>query len=271
MGFRCRIEADSVSPDGVRLTTFVVRFPRVLLAELNTHRVFSRNAGSSRAIPVSRRIADVVTHPFIPDLTVRGPGMASNDVVSDDVQREWDRDVRALRDASVSFATKWASRGHKQHVNRYLEPWTWVDVVVSATEWKGFFALRCHPAAQPEMQTIAGMMRDALGLASPTAVPYGGWHLPFVATSEKQSGQYTAQQLRALAVGRLRRVSYHNHDQTSAVEKDLSGYADMVAQDPPHASPFEHVATPTVEGTRYPGNFRGWRQLRHLVLREPGE
>lgn len=268
MGFKCRIEADSIAPTGERLTTFVVRFPRVILAEFNTHRVLSRNASSSRAIPVSRRITEVLTDPFLPALTVKGAGMVSNDTVDDATQREWENDVRELRDTACRFAQKWADRGHKQHVNRYLEPWAWVDVVASGTDWNGFFALRCHKDAQPEFQTIAEMMRDALRTHYPDPVEIGGWHLPF--TSAHDRATEPIERLHALSVGRLRRVSYANHDGTFTPDKDVAGYQALIDAAPAHASPFEHVATPAMNADTVRGNFRGWHQLRHRILREPG-
>ena len=51
MAYHAEVLIDSVNPAGQRLTTFVLRFPRFVLSEFNTHRMFSRNASSSRAIP----------------------------------------------------------------------------------------------------------------------------------------------------------------------------------------------------------------------------
>jgi hypothetical protein len=55
-----KILADSISPDGVRLTTLEVVMPRIVLAEFNTHRMLSRNSASSRAIPIEKMIRMVI-------------------------------------------------------------------------------------------------------------------------------------------------------------------------------------------------------------------
>ena len=42
---------------------------------------------------------------------------------------------------------------HKQIVNRVLEPFTYIDVVVTATDYANWFALRLDKDAQPEKNT----------------------------------------------------------------------------------------------------------------------
>lgn len=262
------VRAHSVSPDGVELATLTVRMPRIVLAEFNTHRVFSRNSASSRAIPVLRRIADVESGPFIPRLTIAGKGMASNDYVDEREQEEWDHDSLVLLGHAAAFARKWAERGHKQHVNRYLEPWSYTEVVVSSTEWEGFFALRCHPNAQPEIREVAETMRAALLASIPEPVPYGGWHLPFVTKDERD--RWGLDYARRVAVGRLARVSYLTHDGRRDPVADVELCDRLRTAEPAHASPFEHVATPSTGAAPCRGNFHGWRQYRHMVCREPG-
>ena len=63
---KAEIIADSLSPQGHRLTTFICVFPRIVLAEFNTHRMLSRNSASSRAIPFNKMLEMVKTNPFIP-------------------------------------------------------------------------------------------------------------------------------------------------------------------------------------------------------------
>ena len=61
-----KIICDSISPDGIRLTTMEVKMHRFILAEMNTHRIFSRNSASSRAIPVKKMLERVKTDPAMP-------------------------------------------------------------------------------------------------------------------------------------------------------------------------------------------------------------
>jgi hypothetical protein len=61
-----KIVADSLSIHGDRLTTLLITFPRFILAEVNTHRMLSKNTSSSRAIPFEKMIQSVEKDPFIP-------------------------------------------------------------------------------------------------------------------------------------------------------------------------------------------------------------
>jgi hypothetical protein len=77
-----KVLADSIyglsSGQTARITTMQVTFPRFILAEINTHRAFSRNSASSRAIPTEKIIEQVVTNPFIPETfnrRVKGMGV----------------------------------------------------------------------------------------------------------------------------------------------------------------------------------------------------
>ena len=49
-----------------RITTFELTFPRFILSEFNTHRVFSRNSASSRAIPAKKQIGAILKGGFVP-------------------------------------------------------------------------------------------------------------------------------------------------------------------------------------------------------------
>ncbi|WP_284252433.1 hypothetical protein, partial [Litorihabitans aurantiacus] len=131
--------ADSVSPAGVRLSTMVVTVPRSALAELNTHRVFSRNSSSSRAVPIQRMIDYVATTPYVPRaFSLHKPGMNAHEFVEPGSER-WDEVLRWWLD-SADQALERAREGialglHKQDVNRILEPYLMHTVVVSSTDW----------------------------------------------------------------------------------------------------------------------------------------
>jgi thymidylate synthase ThyX len=63
-----KIIADSISESeyGDRITTFELEYPRFIHGELMTHRLFSRNAASSRAIPINKMMDQVLTAPAMP-------------------------------------------------------------------------------------------------------------------------------------------------------------------------------------------------------------
>ncbi|HVA38378.1 MAG TPA: FAD-dependent thymidylate synthase [Candidatus Dormibacteraeota bacterium] len=261
MGFSARVLLDSVSPLGVRLTTMEVVFPRFVLAEFNTHRVFSRNSASSRAIPTAKLIERVLNDPVIPVEWGRNqPGMSASEVLSAAEESEALRRWLAARDAAVEHARRLAElKVHKQVLNRILEPFLWHTVIVSATEWENFFELRCAPNAQPEIREAALRMREALRSSAPRALGAGEWHLPLVLDDERS---LEAEQLKRVSAARCARVSYLTHDGGRDLQKDLALY-ERLASDR-HLSPFEHVATPA-DDTAFHANFRGWVQMRREI------
>lgn len=261
--FACRIEADSINASGQRLTTMVVTYARIVHSEMMTHRVFSRNSASSRAIPIEKMIGQVEHHPYVPALfAANQKGMQAGEPLGDQQQMVARTIWCHARLTAISSARALAELGvHKQWANRLLEPFAWITVVISATEWDGFFGLRCHPDAHPDIRRIAEMMRDARQSSSPTLVEYGGWHLPF--TTEEERKTVHIDRLRKLSVGRCARVSYLTHDGKRDHEADIVLFDRLTQACPAHASPLEHVATPAA-GVGL-GNFQGWRQLRHVL------
>jgi hypothetical protein len=272
-----KIILDSISPEGHRLTTMEIVMHRFVLAEFNTHRVFSRNSASSRAIPLAKQIERVRTHPAIPVIWAsEKPGMQGGDEIEDPsaARREWER----ARNAAVSHAKVLSNLGvHKSIVNRLLEPFMWHTAIVSSTEWENFFGLRCNPLAQPEIQAVAYAMRDAYEASKPMFVPTGdnAWHMPYIQEEEIHDNQISTEILCKISAARCARVSYLTHDGVKSHEADLKLYDQLTSADPPHASPLEHVATPCdwarhQDGpgrtpNHHQGNFIGWDQLRHLV------
>lgn len=273
-----KVIADSMSPEGVRLTTLEVTFPRIVLAEFNTHRVFSRSSASSRAVPIGKRIEMVEKTPYIPaSFGSNQAGMQSGDPL-DGKQAELARAtwVRAARDACAS-ALDLADLGvHKEYANRLLEPFLWHTVVVTSTEWENYFALRCHPAASEPIRLTSELMCESLKHSKPAVVDYNGWHLPYVDTFDQGM---TAADLAKVSAARCARVSYLTHDGVRDLEKDLELYKRLAAFG--HMAPLEHPARPARFGDRgrveseagrtrhawapshfWFGNFRGWVQHR---------
>lgn len=269
MGYEAKVLADSVSPAGVRLTTLEVTFPRFILAEVNTHRMLSRSSASSRAIPLEKRIKAVEEDPFVPEAFGRNrKGMQATEVLegndAPDAQEEWSA---AARNAVV-YAKGLARLGvHKQHANRLLEPFLWHTAIISATEWDNFFALRCHPDAQPEFRRTAEAMRDARDASRPWVIH--NWHLPYVDAEEVltlTAGGMSLPDVALVSSMRCARVSYLTHDGKRDPEADKARALELIAAG--HMSPFEHAAHALAESTTFVGNFRGWAQRRKFIAHE---
>lgn len=253
-----------------RLTTFVICIPKWLLAELNTHRSLSKNAASSRAIPAKKVRSSVLQNPFIPIHFGRsGKGMQSHGELSQTktwlVRQAW----LAARYPAIFF--HWLMGDilglTKQLVNRILEPWMWANVQITATEWKNFYALRCHKDAQPEFQYVAKLMRRLHEESKPQVLEPGEWHLPWVNTEEKKL--LSLDQLKQISAARSARISYQLPEGgISSLERDFK-LCNQLKEPPLHASPFEHSAKALDSSLRM-GNFIGWMQQRKEFENESG-
>ena len=266
MKFDAKVLADSVGPNRVRLTTLELTFPRFLLAEFNTHRMLSRSSASSRAIPTAKILERVEQHPFVPlwwGKNQRGMQAEAEIDCPDKAYHVW----MVARDQAVGLAKVLLAAGvHKQTVNRLLEPFMWHTVIVTATHWANFFALRCHAAAQPEFRTIALMARQAMAASEPVRVDEDGLHAPLLPDLELLIAEkYNKAEIARISAARCARVSYLTHDGERDPRLDLD-LAYRLAKDG-HMSPFEHVAFATRSEDRW-GNFRGWRQLRKMIPNE---
>lgn len=155
---KAQIVADSLSPQGCRLTTMLVTFPRYILAELNTHRMLSKNSASSRAIPFTKMLESVKSNPFIPIAWQKDhKGMQGTEYLNDTEEDNYDvsaciTEWLAARDFAVQQAMFLSEIGTtKQLINRLIEPFMWHTVLISGTEWENFFALRCPQYEIPNM------------------------------------------------------------------------------------------------------------------------
>ncbi len=265
MAYSARVLLDSVSEAGIRLTTMEVTFPRFVLAEFNTHRNFSRNSASSRAIPTAKIVERVESDPVLPVEWGRNQkGMSASEFLTPEDEEEARRAWLDARDAVVEQVQRLQHlRVHKQVANRLLEPFLWHTVIVTATEWNNFFELRCAPSAQPEIREAAVRMRAARKESTPQLVPLGGWHLPLIQPDERRLDVET---LKKISAARCARVSYLTHAGTREMEKDLELYERLRADR--HLSPFEHVAT-SLGDDAFHANFRGWTQMRQEVESTP--
>jgi len=270
MRITARIVADSVSAvTGIRLTTMELEYPRFIHAEFMTHRVFSRNASSSRAIPVKKLLGKALEDPaFFVHIGKNQPGMQANEEVDATTKSMFMEEWEELARIAAKFATRWADEYgiHKQVVNRVMEPWHHIKVLVTATEWDNFFELRNHPDAQPEIRVLAIEMANAMASSVPQVLQINEWHLPYVAAGDRL--EHSLEKCIQFSVARSARTSYFNHDGTNPnVENDLKLYTQLVGAVPLHASPSEHQATPNANA-EFVKNFRGWTQHRVFLERD---
>lgn len=294
-----KIICDSVSPENIRLTTFQLRYWRPIHAELMTHRVFSRNAGSSRARPSAAIIEQVRKDPWGPlHWGANQPGMQANNSVDDYTavlgQNAWGVAAEA---AAISAETMTKLGLHKQIVNRVLEPFTYIDVLVTSTQYANWFALRNHPDAQPEIQDLARRMQEEYNKSKPDLLQEGDWHLPYITLEDYdevrdylKKGRITRDEpeekeiiktLCKISAARCARISYKPFDGSSgSIEKDIELHDKLVVSQPAHASPAEHQATPDQIVThadepfddwvspQLHGNLTGWVQYRKTLRNE---
>lgn len=241
-----KIIADSVGYYGgamSRLTTIQLRYPRLVHSELMTHRVFSRNASSSRAIPVAKMIEQVRTDPAAPYVwTTNKPGMQGDVVTDPELIAKYDQMwIEAANQAADNAEVLMGEGLHKQVVNRILEPFQWISVIVTATEWANWLELRNHKDADPTIKRLAEVMLAAMEESEPKHLIAGEWHLPYVSKEEKSALPIAT--LVKISAARCARVSYLTHDGAFPdVDKDIALYERLVGSRPLHASPIEHQA-----------------------------
>ena len=282
-----KIIADSISPNDVRLTTMEVRFHRFVLAEFNTHRVFSRSSASSRAIPLAKqvqKIMDDLAMPVVFPLEQRG--MQGGDAVDEQAEAQardnWDK---ASKNAIIAAQAMGEIGVHKSISNRLLEPYMHHTVVVTSTAFENFFAQRCSPLAQPEIRVVAEMMREAMRESTPSLLTEGSWHLPYVGDDSEAMSQLAGRTehpgqpwdlYAQVSAARCARVSYETQDGRRDVQADLDLYhgtpekTGLLSAAPKHWAPLEHVATPWGLNTQQfePIDFQGLDGQWHDVPTE---
>jgi len=236
--FSAKILCDSIGPTGVRITTAELTFPRMILAEYNTHGMARRNAASSRAIPTTTLIKKIEAGPFVPEFRENQKGMQAGKVIEDE-QKAKDLWLSSLK-TQIDYVKQFQELNvHKQYVNRLLEPWMWVTIITTATDWANMFYLRTDSQAEPSFQTIAKMYWDIYSTSEPKPLKYGEWHLPLIFEEDEGLDQETLCKISAARTGR---VSYLTHDGRRDIQADLDLFDKLTSSG--HWSPTEHVATP---------------------------
>ncbi len=329
MTYEAEVIAHSASPypDARPVITMRLRYPKFIHAEELTHRILntspecvemisipdgvmydrdlSRNASSSRAIPVTRLIEDIRRDPAEPLFWGKNqPGMQAAEELGWAAKLQAQAIWRRNRETCIADALEMhALGGHKQLVNRLVEKHGFINVVVTATNWSNFFALRRHKDAQPEIKHIADLAWEAQQASTPTILQLGQWHLPFVDPARDVNllpgrpegdntdwGEWFTSLLIRLSVARCARTSYRTHEgKEPNVEEDLALYDRLVSRAPLHASPAEHQCTPdtrnddyytinggmaiytsrtTWDNPKLHGNLTGFKQFRKLLPNE---
>lgn len=246
--FEAKVLADSVSLTGFRLTTMVLTYPRFIHAEFMTHRVFSRNAASSRAIPVKKKVARIEVSPVEPvEWGVNKPGMQATELLGPEDESKakalWHRAKRvALRCALALDGLK----VHKQVANRIIEPWDWMTTIVTSTRWRNFDVLRQHKDADPNIRKLAIMRKESYDASTPRLLKPGEWHLPWV--DEAELSELGVEKCKQVSAGRCARVSYLTHEGKRDLEDDIKLFRRLTERqdvmEPGHWTPVEHQATP---------------------------
>lgn len=279
----------SITEAGVQIASLELEYPRFIHSEFMTHRVFSRNAASSRAIPVAKLINQLETnlaHPI--HWGANKPGMQADAELDDPmaVQADWKRGAEFAQ----YLARRMSDAGaHKQLVNRVMEPYTHIKTVVTTTELENFMELRDHKDAQPEIQALAKAMKEALKASEPMLLKEGEAHVPYIDRTRDEAGMVysvngktvSRESAVKISASACAQVSYRLLD--LGEEKALDIYEKLVSSRPIHASPFEHQATPMPtkiaktkdwpkgithmdrEGNFWSGNFKGWIQQRQSL------
>jgi len=292
-----KIIADSISPAGVRLTSIEVRLPRVVLAELNTHKVFDRNSASSRAMPVEKQLRMIIDSLYLPFYfgANRSGMQAKSELEGEDLvaavnnfmlgrdialmqavaliggvnklkDEELIIEIKKLQNNYPEIQSKFTHQStglHKQNANRVLEPYMWHTVLITATDWANFYALRCDHEAQPEIHAAALAIVKSHYASNPQKLNYGDWHLPYLEIDEKR--QLSPENRRKVSTGRSARLSYMTQDGIRSFDKDIEMHDDLLSNG--HMSPFGHIATPTPEdnGRSRESNLCGWHQYRKEI------
>lgn len=273
MNVTAKIIADSLNIETRdRLTTMLVRIPRCILAEQNTHRAFSRNSASSRAIPTKTFRERVNADPYKPDAWLSAvPGMAAgaelNAADSAEADKVWNT-ARLMMDGCHRQLEMLGVA--KQIANRLLEPWLYTEVLVSATDWQNYFALRSNAQADPAIQAVSDAALAAYCASTPKELNPGEWHLPFSGSWPAEGVELTLAEKIAVCTARAARTSYFGFDGQKSLSSDTDLYTKL--SESGHWSPFEHVAqaVPACSYDSNPriGNFTGWHQHRYDFPRQ---
>lgn len=279
-----KVIADSISVCSNRLTSIEGRLPKFILAQLNTHKSLSKNASSSRAIPIKQCIREASSKETraIPSKFGKAhPGMLATEWFEGDelelAQLRWE--IAANR--ACNTAQSMLDEGmDKQATNRVLDSYIHSNVLITGTDdaWLNFFGLRLKDA-DPTMEEFALKCLNAYNASVPDLLTKKQWHLPYVdLTGVDVEHPAIMADVIKISISRCARVSYKSFvdQKPSTLAEDLTRFELLLNSR--HLSPFEHIATPdesvvfnfTTGRLESPlmhrwGNFVGWHQYRQMI------
>jgi thymidylate synthase ThyX len=291
---KAEVIKDSYNPDfDSRITTMVIEYPRIILSELNTHRVLSKNSSSSRAVPVKKMLELIASNPAMPvRFGDNQPGMqdkGENSKNSEAAKVLW---IEAAKSSASYVKVMHDMNIHKQVCNRLIEPFQMMKTCITATQWSNFFNLRLHTDADPTIYALAEAMKSAMNSSNPVELKEGEWYVPFVNEVRVEGNQvFYDQDGFQISVEDALMISCSCSAQTSyrlndySLEKAKIIYDKLINSKPAHSSPTEHCAMPITRKTSNPldyfgvkgvthidrnlvpcsGNFHGWVQYRQLI------
>jgi hypothetical protein len=254
-----KVIADSINESEDRVITLELEYPRIIHAEFLTHRVFSRNGASSRAIPVITMLKNIWNNMFVPWYWgANQPGMQASKQLSK--PRIFIANALWKTGACINLLGSYflSSIGvHKQLANRNTEYASYIKTIVTSTDFDNFINLRLHPDAQPEICDLAFKIKDALANSKPVLLKEGEWHLPYVPNWKEYPN--ILEELKKVSVSCCAQVSYRTND--TSIDKAIRITDKLISGDVKHSSPFEHVCTPG----KGKGNLKGWIQYREEI------
>jgi hypothetical protein len=250
------------------VVSMLCTYPRRIHSELMTHRVFSRNAKSSRAIPVKKYIDEATYNPARKLCWRKAQkGMQGGEYIEGDdrlaLEDSWNR---ARSHAVYEAETQLRIGASKQDINRILEPFIHMTILITATEWKNFFFRRSSDAADPEIALLSDTMLHAYLTMKPQTLYPGEWHLPWI-DKHVQEGASLPQKIK-ISTARSARLSYMTFDNEIDPEKDYLLH-DSLLHDV-HMSPLEHPCEATIDNN-FHGNLKGFRSYRLHIPEQSGE
>ncbi|MDC0644080.1 FAD-dependent thymidylate synthase [Crocinitomicaceae bacterium] len=297
------IQASICANTGQRIDTLICEYPRAIHAQLLTHRVFSKNSSSTRAIPLHKAIEQIEANPAEYIWTSKQAGMQGAVITDEKLLGEINSEFNSAMGKMIDRANYLVNDlgVHKQNAGRLLEPFQNIKIVLTSTEWENWDWLRDDPAAQGEIAELARAISKARAEAEPMVLNEGEWHVPFVERERKESGglRYftsettevddyvtvlTVEEAKLVSMSVCAQTSYRNADYS--LEKAIDMRGKLLDSKKVHASPSEHQSyaidykgvdsfVPTTwpdgithvdhDGALWSANFKGFVQHRQLL------
>lgn len=277
--YKVKIILDSINARGHRLTSFLLTYPLNVHAELMTHRIFSRNAASARAVPIQKFIEAVENDPVLPVVWRENQkGMEAAGNLPEHIKNYAAQEILTLRRSAINTVKILQGCNlHKSWVNRYLQPWMWITTLVTSCDYGNWFSLRADSGAQPEIMVPAFWMLREYSQSKPKELNYEEWHIPGINPDEVS---LPIKDRLAIATARAARTSYTKFEEPISLTDALRIEAGLIMGG--HWSPFEHCAQAISEdfegiwkGKDYPwsnfdvgGTPSGWGQYRKSFAEE---